>query len=131
MLERVPFKAANRTLKFQSSKQPSENKWLVLIGSKPVFGTDGEIPKYMLAKAVLTLNGHLYKLQVDRMYNPWFGDDTRYYPSKDAFKLVKKGSVYKLRGMFSDGAGGYEAEWQITNRAAVRTVLTSDDAFFF
>ena len=65
------------------------------------------------------------------MYNPWVGDGVAYYPRKEAFRLVKAGGVYKLKGMFSDGAGGYVAAWQINDKVATRTILTTDDTLFF
>jgi hypothetical protein len=99
VLERVPFSAVGNVLKFDKDKS------LHTINGRPAFGTDGELPRYTLAKAILLLNGRSYQLKVSGMYNPWVGDGTAYYPRKEAFRLVKAGGVYKLKGMFSDGAG--------------------------
>ncbi|MDO7887162.1 hypothetical protein [Hymenobacter cheonanensis] len=131
VLERVPFSAVGKSLKYYPSKETNERRSVASINGKPFFGSDGEVPRYTLAKAVLLLNGRPYKLRVDRMYNPWFGNSDKDYPNKREFRLLKKGSKYKLRGMFSDGAGGYVAEWQFTGKSFVRTVLTNDETFFF
>jgi hypothetical protein len=125
VLERALFKAAGNVLKFDKEKS------LHSINGQPAFGTDVELPRYTLTKAILLLNGRYYQLKVSGMYNPWVGDGAAYYPRKEAFRLVKAGRVYKLKGMFSDGAGGYVAAWQITDKVATRTVLTTDDTLFF
>lgn len=131
VLERVPFSAVGKSFKYYRGEGSNAYHSLALINGKSFFGTDGEIPRYTLAKALLLLNGHHYKLRVDRMYNPWFGNDTSYQPYKDSFRLLKTEGGYRVRGMFSDGAGGYVAEWRITSQSSVRTILTNDEDFFF
>ena len=129
ILERVPFKTVGKTLEFYNSKQPNASKSLVSIGGEPVLGTDGELPKYVLRKAVLLLNGRRYNLQVSNMYNPWFGEGLKYGPSQKSARLLKKKSTYQVQAIFSDGAGSYRAEWVIANKISRRTKLSADDQF--
>ena len=128
-LERIPFKAVGKALKFYESKVPHTSKFLVSIDGQPVFGTDGDLPRYVLSKAVLSLNGRAYNLQVKNMYNPWFGST-----ASEFVTLTRIGSTCKLRAVFSDGAGSYLVEWKVSGNSAVRTLLTADDeivtAFF-
>ena len=81
------------------------------------------MPKYVLAKAILLLNGVTYNLQVDKMYNPWFGDG----PNKESVSLRKSGESYKLSAVFSDGAGSYLVEWKIIGKTAIRSTLSADE----
>ena len=132
LLERKPFTAAGKAFKYYNSKEHRNlSRPLVASNGSPFFGTDGEMPRYVLAGAVLLINNQRYRLPVDGMYNPWFGEGAGSYPTKESFRLAKTKAGYRLRGMFSDGAGGYEAEWQLSGRAARRVVLTTDDAYFF
>ena len=105
----------------------SENKFVISINKKPIFGTDGEMPKTTLKKAVLTIGTMNYDLQVDGMYNPWIGDNI--YEEK--FKLEMEGYKYKIIGGFSDGAGGYGAEWVVIGQSCIRTILTDDEKILF
>jgi len=126
-LERAPFRVTGNVLKYDVPKHANEFKSLISINGKPVMGTDGEIPKYVLAKATLLLNGHRYNLPVADMYNPWFGAGAAYGPNPELFRLLKVGPAYKLQALFSDGAGSYGAEWRLANNTAKRTLLTKDE----
>jgi hypothetical protein len=120
-LEKRPFKAAGRTIKY-AQKIP------VTIDGKPIFGTDGELPKSVLTKATLVLNGVPIALQTSGMYEPWPGAEATEQLNPAFFHLVKAGTAYKLQAVFSDGAGSYGAEWRIAGQSATRTVLTTDEA---
>ena len=127
ILERAPFNAAGKKLEFYGAKQPNGSKSLTAIDGKTVFGVDGELPKYVLQKAVLVLNGRQHNLLVSNMYNPWFGQGLMDGPSKVFFKLLVAGKHYKLQGLFSDGAGSYAAEWAILGNTTKRIMLTADE----
>jgi hypothetical protein len=131
LLERSPFSRTGKNFTYAADKAPKAHHTLVAINGLPFFGADGEMPQYTLANVTLLLNGHRYSLLTDRMYNPWFGSNATAYPDKKCFKLVKTANGYVLRGMFSDGAGGYEAEWRLAGASSKRIVLTTDDAYFF
>lgn len=119
-LYRVKFDSTGRKFEY------NDNKYPYAIDGIPIFGTDGEMPKYKLTKATLTRGNITYNLQVDNMYNPWFGDK----PSTNLFKLTINGTDIHLRGFFSDGAGTYVAEWLIIGRSSIRTILTNEEWVF-
>jgi hypothetical protein len=127
ILERSPFKVAGKVLKFYGSKQPNISKSLVSINGKPIFGTDGELPKFTLKQAVLVLHGHRYNLRTDGMYNPWFGLGSTYGPDHRFFKGQMMRTSYRVQALFSDGAGTYAAEWLVTGKTVRRTRLTADE----
>jgi hypothetical protein len=101
--------------------------FLISVNNEIIFGSDGEIPKYKLVKAIVTKGGQIYCLQTDNMYNPWFGDNEDYLP----FRFLKDGTNYHLKMLFSDGAGSYAAEWLIVGKSCVRTLLSSDDQLIY
>ena len=104
-----------------------ENKWPYAIDGKPLYGTDGTIPKYVLSSACLTIGQKKYELQVDNMYNPWFGEK----PFEKLFKIKIDGTEIKLRGFFSDAAGAYGAEWLIIGQSNIRSIITKDEWLLF
>jgi hypothetical protein len=120
-MERMEFDKTGKEFEYYDNKFPFS------INGRPIFGTDGDLPKYMLAKATLTIGKNKYDLTVDHMYNPWFGDR----PSDRFYKLKKDGTVIKLTGLFSDGAGTYGAEWLIIGKSSIRTILTKDEWILF
>ena len=105
----------------------SDNKFVISINKKPVFGTDGEIPRTFLKKATLTIGTKVYDLQVDGMYNVWLDG----YFSDNKFRLRTEGHKYIVTGGLSDGAGFYGVEWVIAGRANLRTILTNDERILF
>ena len=120
-LERTKFDTTGKKYEYYDNKFPFS------INERPIFGTDGDFPKYTLTKATLTIGSNKYDLQVDNMYNPWFGDR----PNDNAYKIKKDGTEILLIGFFSDGAGYYGAEWLIVGRSSVRTILTKDELLLF
>jgi outer membrane protein W len=115
-LERVHFDKSGKKFEFF-------DKYPIAINGRPIFGTDGDFPKYTLIKATLTIGKNKYDLQVEDMYNPWFGDGV----NEKLFKIQKEGTELKLTGLFSDGAGTYGAEWLIVGKSSIRTSLTKDE----
>lgn len=122
--ERAPFSKTGKTFRYLARKQPNEPKTLVAINGKPVFGTDGEMPKYTLTKASVLFKGRSYQLPVSDMYNPWFGQKM----DKEFVHLKVVSYTLAIQAVFSDGAGSYLAEWKIEGDSAKRTLLTADDA---
>lgn len=92
------------------------------------FGTSFGLPKTYLKKLSITFNGKSYLLDVSNMYNAW-GSRPLEYPGKIRYFGGKCSDVNncQLRGLFSDGAGSFVAEWLIVNGRQVRTVLTDSD----
>jgi hypothetical protein len=100
---------------------------VISIDHKLVFGTDGEVPRTYLKKATLTIGTKSYDLQVDGMYDPWLED----YFNEKVFSLNSEGPKYRIRGIFSDGAGSYAAEWVVYGQGSIRTILTDDEKLLF
>jgi len=98
-------------------------QYLIAINGQMVFGTDGNIPKYKLSKAVLIKGKSSYNLRVDNMYNPWFGEKV----NEKLFKAELDGTNLIVRGLFSDGAASYGAEWLIVGNSCTRTILSRDE----
>jgi hypothetical protein len=105
----------------------SDNKFVISINNKPVFGTDGEIPRTFLKKAILSIGTKTYNLQVDGMYNAWLDG----YFNDKTFTLRKEGLKYIVSGGLSDGAGFYGVEWVIAGRGSIRTILSNDERIVF
>ncbi len=128
----VDFKLNDSTILSLTTKafDPSHKKFQYYdkthpysIDGKPIFGTDANMPKNELVKAILQIKETEYNLQVDTMYDPGIENESTY-----RFKIIKTGPILSLRARFSDGAGAYLAEWVIIMRgASIRTMLTNDE----
>jgi hypothetical protein len=97
-----------------------------LIDGRFVFGSAGEIPTTYVKSITATFRERSYSLDVSQMYNAWGGRPlevkgaVRYFGGRCSDPMN-----CTLRGLFSDAAGSYVAEWQIADGISVRTVLTS------
>jgi len=80
-----------------------------------------------LTKATLKIGQNTYDLQVDDMYNPWFGEGVY----EGLYKIKKDGTEIRLTGLFFDGAGSYGAAWLIVGKSSIRTILTKDEWILF
>jgi hypothetical protein len=116
-LYRTEFEPNDKLIEYHLNNLP------YAIDGKPLFGSFGELPKYQLSRAVLSVGQKVYELQVENMYNPWFGKE----PSTKLFHVHKYGAGIQLRAIFSDGAGAYGAEWLIIGNSCIRTILTDDE----
>ncbi len=75
------------------------------------------------------VDGKSLKLDTTQMFNAWGdrhltkheGKPVRYFGGSC---LVK--DICAFRGVFSDGAGNFVAEWRVVNDAVTRTVITYD-----
>ena len=106
------------------NKLEIKNGFVLGINDSPLFGSDGEIPKYKLIKATLKIKDKSYNLQVDNMYNPWTGD----HLNVDFFKIIHSGENHHLlKCIFSDGAGTYAAQWLIEGNSSIRDIITKDE----
>ena len=106
------------------NKLEIKNGFVLGINDSPLFGSDGEIPKYKLIKATLKIKDKSYNLQVDNMYNPWTGDNLNI----DFFNIIHNGENHHLfKGIFSDGAGTYAAQWLIEWNSSIRDIITKDE----
>jgi hypothetical protein len=86
------------------------------------------LPSTFVKSIVVSSNGKKYLLDSSGMYNAWGGRPlkvkgvVRYFGGKciDALNC-------RFRGLFSDAAGTYVAEWSIVGGVSTRTVLTDSD----
>jgi hypothetical protein len=95
-------------------------KVVCLIDGRPVFGTDGELPDTMLARATVTLDKRRIGLDVSSMYQPRLNDRT--------ITAERSEGGCTVRACLSDGAGAYVAEWRVVSGVPLRTILSADQA---
>ncbi|HTG02060.1 MAG TPA: hypothetical protein VK654_15875 [Nitrospirota bacterium] len=86
------------------------------------FGVASGMPKTFLAKVVVDISGRTYQLDASGMYNAWgrkTGDAAQSLSAHcfDPFNCI-------VRGLFSEAAGAYVAEWAIVDGRTARTMLT-------
>ncbi|OUS26978.1 hypothetical protein A9Q99_17375 [Gammaproteobacteria bacterium 45_16_T64] len=91
-----------------------------------VFGSDNENPTSYLNAMSISVDGKTYNLDTSNMYNAWQGkpkeiDGVIKYLHASCFNS----NNCTVRGLFSDAAGSYIAEWKVINSLPYRTVLTS------
>jgi hypothetical protein len=92
------------------------------------FGIAFGLPKTYLKSITISFRGRSYSLDVSDMYNAWgsrpleYKGTVRYFGGK-----CFNGESCQVRGLFSDAAGTFVAEWRVVKGVAVRTVLTDSD----
>jgi hypothetical protein len=99
---------------------------ICLINGGIPFGTAGSMPKTYLDKLNLEIGDKSYDLETSNMYNAW-GEKP-----KEISGVIKYMAVHcyspktcTLRGIFSDAAGSFVAEWIISNGIPLRTILSN------
>ncbi len=102
------------------------------IDGMAIFGTAFDMPKTYLKKLSLSIGKKTYKLNTTGMYNAWGNRPLEY---KGTVKYLGAHCYDEnscaLRGLFSDAAGSFVAEWLIVNGHPFRTVLTSSDDIMY
>ena len=93
-------------------------------------GSDFGLPKSYVKSITASFGGRTYELDASNMYNAWGGrpleaGGTRFFGGK--CETSEKTDICHLRGIFSDGAGSFVAEWVVVNGKSTRTVLTSSN----
>jgi hypothetical protein len=96
-----------------------ESKFVCTIDGRPFFGSAGGVPFAQLDSAVFRHGSHVVHLDVSCMFDPWTNG------TNSGLSLSKTTEGYKVKGEFSDGEGGYYAEWLVIGDASLRTVLSS------
>ena len=89
------------------------------------YGSDWSMkyPQRKLDYIIVTISNIEYNLDVSQMYN------VSTLTSKD-FNLIATPNKYVLSAGFSDGAGYYEAKWEIENGIGKRVLLTNNEEDF-
>jgi hypothetical protein len=98
------------------------------INGRPPYGVAFGLPKTFLKNVTITYKDRSHSLETSDMFNAWGSRPIEY---KDVIRYFG-GNCYdkdncQFRGLFSDAAGSYVAEWKIINGKSFRTVLTSSD----
>ena len=110
-------------IKLTSQKVDYYKTFPIGINGELIFGTDGEFPKSQLTKAELKIGLKTYNLEISGMYNPWSGSKI----NEKRIGINQQNGELVLRGIFSDGAGSYGAEWIIFKNSNIRTILSKDE----
>lgn len=99
----------------------------VINGSIP-FGTDLNLPKSYVKSIKVSFQGKTYSLNSEGMYNAW-GKRPLEYPGAVRYFGGKcfDSQNCQFRGLFSDAAGSFVAEWRVVNGVSTRTVLTDSN----
>ncbi len=95
-----------------------------LLNGNLVFGATGA-PKTYVSKIIFNVNNKRYNLENKYMYNAWGArplevpNVIKYF---DAHCYDNKNCT--IRGIFSDAAGSFVAEWKIIDGKPIRTIIT-------
>lgn len=103
----------------------NENKGFCRINGRTPYGTSFELPKTYVKGIYATYRGRSYSLDTSDMYDAW---GKRPLEVRGVIRYFG-GSCFdvancQFRGIFSDGAGSFVAEWRVVGGRAHRTVLT-------
>lgn len=98
------------------------------INGRIPFGTAFGLPKTYVKSILVSFQGQSYSLDVKDMYDAWGARPLEY---KGVIRYFG-GKCYdskngQFRGIFSDAAGTFVAEWRIVNGESIRTILTDAD----
>lgn len=118
---------------FAQSGMVFDEKRPCFIEGRVPFGTDCGRPETYLKELTISYEGKTYQLDTSSIFNAWHGRPLVSLPPKG---VKGRGLRYfggycanaescMVRGLFSDGAGTFVAEWTISEGIAVRTVLTT------
>ena len=96
-------------------------------GSYP-FGAAARIPKTYLSKLAVSFKGKEYALDSSAMFNAW-GERPLFYENGIQYfaGVCNHDNWCTLRGLFSDSAGSFVAEWQLRDGVVQRTIITYSD----
>jgi hypothetical protein len=115
--EVIPFAEKNAQLSYCGD-------YLCFIDGHMVHGTDGKTPSTQLKGLTVLVDGKEVSLDVSGMYDPFLNED----------ELVSRASITpywgdlkKLTVRFSDGAGGYMAQWVFSSAGSTRVFLGSPE----
>lgn len=99
-----------------------------LINGKVPFGVEGSTPKSYLYKLEITNGNQTYQLDISNMFNAWGKRPLEYSGTvKYFFGTCQNPKWCTFRGLFSDGAGSFVAEWKVRMGLTERTVITNSN----
>jgi hypothetical protein len=95
------------------------------INGRVPFGRTSLLPRTHVSRIAISFHGRTYQLDSSDMYDAW---GTRPLEHRGKVRYLggdcSDATNCRIRGLFSDGAGTFVAEWQIVDGVARRTVLT-------
>lgn len=80
-----------------------DGKWVVAIDGRPVWGTDGDLPKTQVNNIEILIEGE--KIIIHKAF---FSDISE---CDNSFNVYKNGDTFLVHQWNSDGAGAYEIVW--------------------
>jgi hypothetical protein len=106
---------------------PNSERICLINGVTPN-GVDGNMPITYLKILIATINGKQYNLDSSNMFNAW-GNRPLEDPSSVKYFAgsCQHETWCTFRGLFSDGAGSFVAEWQVRQGVPERTIITSSN----
>lgn len=105
-----------------------EQNTICRINGHVPFGTAFGLPKTYIKSIIISFQERSYALDVSDMFDAWGNRPfeirgvIRYFGGK-----CFDSKNCQFRGLFSDAAGAFVAEWRIVNGMSIRTVLTNSD----
>ncbi len=108
------FKTDDHKLKFCGD-------YLCVIDDHLFFGSDGKKPTTVTKRFYFKVNGNEIDLNITGMFEPGISPENM----SQRIKVEPYwGDFYKVAGRFSDGAGGYIAQWIVSKDGSIRTHLS-------
>jgi hypothetical protein len=98
------------------------------INGRVPFGMDSGIPETYVKSISVRYKDRTYSLEASDTYNAWGGRPlevkgvVRYFGAR-----CSSAKYCHFRGLFSDAAGSFVAEWRIVDAVPIRTVLSNSD----
>lgn len=115
---------------FEESRLKYSEAVPCLVDGKIPFGTDCSKPVSYLKSLTVRINKKVYRLDSSQMFNVW-GDRPLAPKDGKGFRYFgghcTDAETCTFRGIFSDGAGTFAAEWRVFNGATTRTVVSNDE----
>ncbi len=109
--EMTDFDPTNRII------DKENGKWVLFIDGRPVWGTDGNLPKTQVKNIDVEINTKSIKV-----HQVFYSD---IYECDNAFDTYKIGDTYFVHQWNSDGAGAYEIVWIFTKDGLIQRIVGS------
>ena len=117
---------------FETSAQTYDPSKPCLVDGRIPFGVDCTKPNSYVKSISVQVAGRRVELEAGSMYNAWEGRPLSPKPlpgRKSNFRYFGGGCATEdycvFRGLFSDAAGTFVAEWVVMNGVSARTILSN------
>lgn len=119
----APF---DKTL-FKISGCTTASKACFINGRVPMGLQGGTLPQTYVKSISVSYRGRSYSLQVSDMYDAWGQRPLEYKGIRYFGGKCFDAKNCQFRGLFSDAAAGYSAEWRVVDGMPIRSVLSGSD----